>query len=104
MGNMRRLEKMYGGYDGDKCSNVYRSTHQLEMCGYGPDEIHPVSVREAAEGEQETHWGWESSEDRSWSMIWPHLTQLEMCFTYGIEAAESSGSGRRVRLVVDRTK
>lgn len=87
------------GPDGEgSLRNVYPTETQVSMCG--ATRIVPVRLREAEEGEEETHWGW-LEPDREPSMIYPSRVQLGMCFPYGIEAEIRAGRGREVRLVVE---
>lgn len=49
-----------------------------------------------------THWGWIKKDGDEPCMIHPHLTLLEICFPYGLKAAEERGLGHAVRLMVIR--
>jgi hypothetical protein len=78
--------------------HVYPDARTVSMCG--AQEIFPVGVREAAEGEPETHWGWWDHGRPYPSMIQMNRALLQMCFPGAIEDLETRGRGRAVRLVV----
>lgn len=83
-------------------TNIFTHPRIVKMCGEGP--IFEVEIYEVEKGDIAPYWGWEDSKDSNtpgeWSMIWPSLVQLQMCFAYGLEAAEKNGDGRRVNFVV----
>lgn len=94
--------RMHAGWDDGEYSHFYASRRLVEFCGYAPEDVHEVELREAADDEETPYWGWEDADDGSWGMIWPSKVQLQMCFTYGMEAAITAGKGRPVRLIVTR--
>jgi hypothetical protein len=69
------------------------------------DRVWEVTFREVRDGEDPQYWGWEAADkDGEWSMIWASLSQLQVCFTYGLEKMEEIGRGRRVLLVVEKER
>ncbi len=73
--------------------DIYPSEMQVGMCGDQP--IIPIQVTEDENGE---YWGWKQADDNKICMIWPSFVQLQICFPYGIDAAEKHGEGKRVKL------
>lgn len=104
MANDIKSRRMYAGWSKrtGTYSHFYKNQWIIEnVCGYAPEDVHLVELREVPAGEA-VYWGWEDAETQEWSMIWPTRTQFCMCFTYGLEAAVRSGQGRPVQLVVQR--
>jgi hypothetical protein len=61
----------------------------------------PPPEEEKEVSEDSVYWGWEDIETPGkFSMIWPSLVQLSICFPYGWKGSEESGKGRRVALHV----
>lgn len=47
------------------------------------------------------YWGWWDETQKRFSLIWPQYFLLNMCFPYGIKAAEESNQGKAYRLNVN---
>lgn len=56
-----------------------------------------VSVEEDPNG---TYFGWEYAETKKFSMIYPSIKLVEICFPYGTDAAAKAGQGRVVKLKI----
>lgn len=46
------------------------------------------------------YWGWFDNEQQKFTLIWPKYFLLNMCFTYGIKAAEEVNHGKAYRLKI----
>lgn len=102
MGTHAKTVRMYAGWNekAGTYSHFYKNQRIVEgVCGYAPEDVHLVELREVSEGEA-VYWGWEDADTREWSMIWPTRVQFRMCFTYGLDAAIKAGQGRPVQLAV----
>jgi hypothetical protein len=75
--------------------NFYRQTVQVRACGALENEIIRVLIRKPTAGENGTYWGWFDHRLKKITMIYPRMFELAMCFTYGIDEAESESSKRR---------
>jgi len=100
--------EMYAHRDGKGgFRHVFGRKAQVAMTG--PAEIVPVTVTIVPEPDN-THWAWLDYVYGEWNnlaptMIWESLFQLEMCFTYGMQAEIDLGRGIPVTLLVqERTK
>jgi len=84
-------------------TRVFGSRVQVAMSTFRREHqnIVKVIVREAREDEQSPYWGWVESGSTKPTMIWPSKIQSDMCFPYGLKAAEEAGKGRQVNLVVE---
>lgn len=90
-------KEFFGVWGGNEFYSVFPTEMQCRLCG---DDIRPVTVREAKEGEEPTHWGWESPEG-TWSMIYPGEVLLDLCFpSHNAKQEEAEGRGRVLRLIV----
>ena len=88
---------------GEHFAFIFRGKLACELCGH--EEVVAVTVREPEEGEEPTHWCWEDADaPGEYSLIWMSKIQFEVCFPYGYKAAEKSGKGRMVRVVVKERK
>jgi len=77
----------------------------VRIHGVPDDEIVEVRVREVEGDEPESeYWGYVYAGKAEFEMIWPSLGQLDMCFPYGLKAAEESGDGQRVNLVIEEVR
>ena len=84
---------------GNAYFDIYPSKLQVGMCG--DEEIHEVNVREVKDGEKPTHWCWQDTGREDFSMIFPRMILLEVCFPYGVEAATKAGKGRVCEVIVE---
>ena len=82
----------------DTFNHVFPDVRLVSMCG--TRDVIPVDVREAEEGEQETHWGWWEQGKPYPSMIQLNRAMLQLCFPAALEEYEARGRGRAVRLIV----
>jgi len=79
--------------------DIYSSAGAVQMCdGKEPQPIYQIKVTVDPKGE---YFGWHDFSNDSLSMIWQSRVQLEMCFTYGIEAAIKRGKGKDVLLKIE---
>lgn len=46
------------------------------------------------------YWGWFDFEDNEFTMIYPQLVLLHICFAYGLDASEKSNRGKAYRLEI----
>lgn len=46
------------------------------------------------------YWGWWDFKDKAFTFVWSKRFLLEMCFTYGIKAAEEKNKGKAYRVNV----
>ena len=76
---------------------IYETKTQLKMCGCN----NPIKII-VTEDLNGKYWGWLDYKDNKISMIYPSLQALDMCFTYGIKAAEKAEKGKRVKLRIDK--
>jgi hypothetical protein len=80
----------------DKTYYFYTGKRRFVELHFVPhDEIVEVEVLEG-EGD---YWGWEVEPDK-YRFIWPSLAQVSICFPEGAKAAEASGRGRAVNLII----
>jgi len=99
-----KTKTFWAGPFSERCQKYlgfYRSQKAESLAG---GKLVKVTLREAREGEEPEYWGFDSySEDNpGWCMIWQSFVQLRMCFTYGLEAAEEHGDGKRIGLMIVR--
>ena len=87
---------MYGSFN-KGWHHIYEGPQAVILCGVDKKDVVKLIVTEDENGE---YWGW--NEKGKISMIWPSLIQLEMCFAYGLEAAEKTGRGKRTRLKISK--
>jgi len=91
--------RIHGG-EGTFFSNIFPSKIQTRMCTR--DQIIEVDVTEDTNANEDSYFGWLDN-DGSISMIFPKLFLLNMCFSWGAEAEQKSGSGKVIRVnVVER--
>lgn len=76
--------------------HIYPSEFQVTMCGYEKEPI-PVVIAQCDTGE---YWGFDTG--KAVRLIQSSLVALEICFPYGLEAAEARGEGKRARLNVTK--
>lgn len=84
--------------DGGGFDHIYSSALAVGMCGVPDGEIVPVRIVPDSEG---TYWCWHDFEHDEYCMVWPTFMQLDICFAYGIEAAEKRGGGIRTQVRVE---
>ena len=97
--------KKIGGDGGYYFFHVYSNIHQTEMCG--DDSIYELTL---SEDNSDDEWGWDlrhlwgflRTGETRYTMIYPILFHLEMCFPGGLEDAEERGKGHRVKLYVEK--
>jgi hypothetical protein len=77
-------------------AHLFPSEMQVRMCG--DDPILKVLVTEDPNG---TYFGWEySDKDYGFTMIYPNMQLVDICFPYGVKAAVKAGQGRIVKLTI----
>jgi hypothetical protein len=81
--------------------HCYASPIAVELCGVAREAIVQISIRAAKEGEETPYWGWWEYRDNKYTMIYPSKLQSDMCFTYGVKAAEEAGQGKQLQLVLE---
>lgn len=99
---MRRW-KMFAHKREDESTFTHICPDARTVTLYGRGEVHAVTVKESS---KPTHWGWLESNktDGPPCMIWPTLTQLIMCFAYGMEVEIEEGSGRMIELQIEERR
>lgn len=75
--------------------NFQLSALGVRMCGISAEDVVRVQLIPDDAG---AYWCWHDYERDEYSMVWPSFVQLDMCFPYGIGAAEKQGRGTRVRV------
>jgi len=95
---------MYCVKDKDKEGNfyyndIYPSKLQVRMCISGDIDIYIVSVVEANIDDNTPYWGWIDNTGMI-SMIFRDFVLLQVCFPYGIDAAEKAGQGKRTKVSI----
>lgn len=76
-------------------AHLFTHKQAVGMCGSEP--IIRVSVEEDQKGD---YFGWEYSDKKNFSMIYPSIKLVEICFPYGTKAEEEKGRGRVVKLKI----
>lgn len=88
---------MHAVFRNGRFEHFYPSVAAVRMCD-SKNPVHAVRVRQDDNG---SHWGWWGAERQQFSMIWPSRLQVEVCFTYGSEAAMRIGDGLVCRLSIE---
>jgi hypothetical protein len=95
---------------GDKGYNDFGiNSMSARMYGHKPSDIVNLKLR-VSENQvrpqynehtiEADYWGWFDFEENQFTMIYPQLVILHMCFAYGIKAQENRNRGRAYRLEV----
>ncbi len=95
------------GDNGYKHFGIHQKSASL--CGYKPEDI--VELNMAISNNQikpdpndvnmvPDYWGWFDNEDKKFTLIYPKLFLLNMCFPYGIEIEENRNKGKAYRLEI----
>lgn len=79
------------------------------MYGHEANEISEIELKVSTDqtlpisndGDMKSdYWGWFDFESQNFSIIYPKRFLLNMCFAYGIEAAENGQQGKAYRLEI----
>lgn len=100
---------MFGHHYIKNRDGEYRE-YYMHIGSYRYVEIHllgkPIIPVKVIKDDHGDHFGWLDSDpkrhDGKPCMIWPTLTQLAICFPYGLEAAKKKGDGDMVRLIIKK--
>lgn len=88
-GVRREFPSLYGVNE-DDIVEVELGVHEDQS----PDSDNTGQVMKA------DYWGWFDNGRNEFTMIWPKYFLLNMCFPYGIKAAEEVGQGKAFRLKI----
>jgi hypothetical protein len=71
--------------------------------GKTPEPISILEIRERTETDtSKVYYGWQKTGEQQFSMIYPKMSLLGMCFPYGIKAEVEAGHGRVVQLHIEK--
>lgn len=87
--------RMWAEESRGKFWHQHQNRRFVVACGAEPENIVEVDVREDPQGD---YHGWMAAGEQEPCFIWPSQMQRDMCFTYGPQAEEERGRGRRVQL------
>jgi hypothetical protein len=79
--------------------DIYGSETQVYVCDFNKEN--PIIKVTVIEDQNGNYWAWWDNEDQAFCMVWQSHAQLEVCFPYGINAAEERGRGEACRVRVE---
>jgi hypothetical protein len=66
------------------------------------NETNPIfCIRVTLDEETGTYWAWWDYQNQHFTMVYPHLLLVRVCFAYGPEAEEKRGRGKVCRVRIE---
>jgi hypothetical protein len=79
--------------------NIWPSLVQVKMSGNHP--YYKIVLRECDESETPKYFGWKDFVQERYNFIYNSKILVQICFPYGIKAAEKRGLGKLVGFILD---
>lgn len=85
--------------------DIFSHIKTVQMCVGKNEKIYEIDVSETKEIDENSYYGWiYSDNDGKILFIYPVLSLVDICFTYGYKAEEKSGRGRLIRVKIEEIR